>query len=78
MVTPEETLVSQASIQLTFTASCDAEKEPSWLQKDLPQELAKAVIYPEKISAIKADDKGHLAIAVGEIQLIGQAEWPAE
>jgi hypothetical protein len=67
--TPEETLLSQASIVLTFTATCDADKNPTWLQKNLPQELAKAVIYPDKIGAIKADDKGHLAIVVGEVRL---------
>jgi hypothetical protein len=67
--TPEETLVSQAAITLTFTATCDADKNPSWLQKNLPQELAKAVIYPDRIGAIKADDKGHVAITVGEVRL---------
>ena len=50
--------------------------EPSWLQNNLPQELAKAVIYPEKIGAIKTDAKGHLAIAVGEVQLTGQERGP--
>ena len=39
------------------------------LQKDLPEELAKAVVYPDKIGAIKTDDKGHFAISVGEIRL---------
>ena len=72
--TPEGTLVSQAGIVLTFTASCGADKEPSWLQTYLPQELAKAVIYPAKISAIKTDDKGHFAISVGEVKLISQSE----
>ena len=67
--TAEGTLVGASGIVLTFTASCEADKEPSWLQKDLPHELAKAVIYPEKIGAIKADGKGHYAISVGEIRL---------
>ena len=67
--TPEGTLVAQAGIVLTFTASCEADKEPAWLQKDLPQELAKAVIYPEKIGAIRTDGKGHFAITVSDIRL---------
>jgi len=71
--TPEEVLVSQATIQVSFSASCGSDKEPSWLQKDLPQELAKAVIYPEKLFAIKTDDKGHFAIAVSEVQLLGES-----
>lgn len=68
-LTPEETLLSQASITLTFTAACDAAKEEVYLQETLPKELAKAVIYPDKIGAIKADDKGHLAIVVGKVGL---------
>jgi type IV pilus assembly protein PilM len=72
--TPEGTLVSQAGIVLTFTATCEAEKEPSWLQQYLPQELAKAVIYPAKISAIKTDGKGHFAISVSDVKLISQSE----
>ena len=69
--TPEGTLVFQSGIVLTFTASCEATKEPSWLQNDLPAELAKAVVYPEKIGAIKTDGKGHYAISVSEVTLSG-------
>ena len=72
--TPEGTLVNQAAIRLTFTAACDADKEPSWLQKNLPDELVKAVIYPDKIGAIKTDGKGHFAISVGAIRLSAPAE----
>ncbi len=67
--TPEQTLVSQAAVQVSFTASCGADMEPSWLQYNLPQQLAKAVIYPEKISPIKTDAQGRVAIAVGEVHL---------
>ncbi len=69
--TAEGTLVFQSGIVLTFTASCEATKEPSWLQNVLPAELAKAVVYPEKIGAIKTDGKGHYAISVSQVTLSG-------
>jgi hypothetical protein len=73
-IPPEETLVSQSSIQLSFTATCDAERQPEWLKSHLPEELAKAVIYPEKIGAIKTDKDGHLAIVVGAVSLAQETE----
>jgi type IV pilus assembly protein PilM len=72
--TDEEKVVAQASIRLTFTASCDAGKNPDYLKIKLPAELAKAAIYPDKISAILKDDKEHLAIAVGEVFLTDTTE----
>jgi type IV pilus assembly protein PilM len=67
--TPEQTLVSQSALQLSFNASCSADMEPSWLQYTLPQELAKAVMYPENICPIKTDAQGHVAILVSEVSL---------